>query len=50
MKSRMHPELLAGIETADDAAVYRLNDTQALIATTDQNSSRSAIAPTVRSS
>ena len=24
-----------GIETADDAAVYRLNDTQALIATTD---------------
>ena len=29
------PELLVGIETADDAAVYRLNDTQALIATTD---------------
>ncbi|WP_425259415.1 selenide, water dikinase SelD [Rubrivivax sp. RP6-9] len=28
-------ELLVGIETADDAAVYRLNDTQALIATTD---------------
>jgi selenide,water dikinase len=29
------PQLLVGIETADDAAVYRLNDTQALIATTD---------------
>src|SRR3569832_786751 len=29
------PELLVGIETADDAAVYRLNDAQALIATTD---------------
>ncbi|WP_313312273.1 selenide, water dikinase SelD [Pulveribacter sp.] len=29
------PELLVGLETADDAAVYRLNDTQALVATTD---------------
>ena len=29
------PELLVGIETADDAAVYRLNDQQALVATTD---------------
>jgi selenide,water dikinase len=29
------PELMVGIETADDAAVYRLNDEQALIATTD---------------
>ena len=29
------PELLVGIETADDAAVYRLNDSQALVATTD---------------
>jgi selenide,water dikinase len=28
-------ELLVGIETADDAAVYKLNDQQALIATTD---------------
>src|SRR5918912_1672825 len=28
-------ELLVGLETADDAAVYRLNDTQALVATTD---------------
>ena len=31
----MPPELLVGIETADDAAVYKLNDEQALIATTD---------------
>ncbi len=29
------PELLVGIETADDAAVYQLNTEQALIATTD---------------
>jgi selenide, water dikinase len=29
------PELLVGIETADDAAVYQLNEEQALIATTD---------------
>ncbi len=28
-------ELLVGIETSDDAAVYRLNDQQALVATTD---------------
>ncbi|MEO8716813.1 MAG: selenide, water dikinase SelD [Burkholderiales bacterium] len=28
-------ELLVGTETADDAAVYRLNDNQALVATTD---------------
>jgi selenide,water dikinase len=28
-------DLLVGTETADDAAVYRLNDTQAIIATTD---------------
>ncbi len=28
-------QLMVGIETADDAAVYRLNDEQALIATTD---------------
>jgi len=28
-------ELLVGIETADDAAVYQLNDEQALVATTD---------------
>ena len=31
----MPPQLMVGIETADDAAVYRLNDHQALIATTD---------------
>ncbi len=29
------PELLVGIETADDAAVYKLNEHQALVATTD---------------
>ncbi len=28
-------ELLVGIETSDDAAVYRLNDNQAIVATTD---------------
>src|SRR5580765_8093822 len=28
-------ELLVGIETSDDAAVYRLNDRQAIVATTD---------------
>lgn len=29
------PELMVGIETSDDAAVWRLNDSQALVATTD---------------
>ena len=29
------PELLVGTDTADDAAVYRLNDHQAIVATTD---------------
>ncbi|HSE11534.1 MAG TPA: selenide, water dikinase SelD, partial [Rudaea sp.] len=29
------PQLLVGTETADDAAVYRINDDQAIIATTD---------------
>src|SRR5216110_282261 len=29
------PDLLVGIETADDAAVYRINDSQAIVATTD---------------
>lgn len=29
------PDLLVGAETSDDAAVYRLNDNQAIIATTD---------------
>jgi selenide, water dikinase len=31
----MPPELLVGIATADDAAVWQLNDEQALVATTD---------------
>src|ERR1700740_389692 len=30
-----HPDLLVGPETSDDAAVYRLNDEQAIVATTD---------------
>lgn len=29
------PDLLVGVESSDDAAVYRLNDNQAIIATTD---------------
>lgn len=29
------PELLVGIETSDDAAVYQINDEQAIVATTD---------------
>jgi len=32
---RLYPELLVGNESNDDAAVYRLSDTQALVATTD---------------
>ena len=32
---RKWPNLLVGNESSDDAAVYRLNDTQALVATTD---------------
>ena len=31
----MPPQLLVGIETSDDAAVWKLNDAQAIIATTD---------------
>jgi len=30
-----HPELLVGMRVADDAAVYKLNDEQAIITTTD---------------
>ncbi|MDD5329543.1 MAG: selenide, water dikinase SelD [Sulfuricella sp.] len=30
-----HPDLLVGIESSDDAAVYRLNAAQAIVATTD---------------
>ena len=33
--SLIPPQLLVGIETSDDAAVYQLNDTQAIVATTD---------------
>jgi selenide,water dikinase len=29
------PQLMVGIETADDAAVYRINERQAIVATTD---------------
>jgi len=29
------PDLLVGMDTADDAAVYRINDAQAVVATTD---------------
>src|SRR5690606_5372588 len=29
------PDLLVGLDTSDDAAVYRLNDEQAIVATTD---------------
>jgi len=31
----LRPELLVGTETSDDAAVYRINDSQAIVATTD---------------
>ncbi|MDZ7655372.1 MAG: selenide, water dikinase SelD [Sulfurimicrobium sp.] len=31
----VHPDLMVGTETGDDAAVYRLNDHQAIVATTD---------------
>ena len=34
-RSVRDPALLVGIETGDDAAVYRLNDEQAVVATTD---------------
>ncbi|WP_319238748.1 selenide, water dikinase SelD [uncultured Propionivibrio sp.] len=34
-KSVVPPQLLVGIETADDAAVYQINDRQAIVATTD---------------
>jgi selenide,water dikinase len=33
--SLIPPDLLVGIETSDDAAVYRINDHQAIVATTD---------------
>jgi selenide,water dikinase len=31
----IHPDLMVGTETGDDAAVYRLNENQAIVATTD---------------
>ena len=31
----VHPDLLVGTESSDDAAVYRINDEQAIVATTD---------------
>jgi selenide, water dikinase len=34
-KMMIPKELLVGIETADDAAVYQINETQAIVATTD---------------
>src|SRR4030095_2822265 len=33
--SALPRELLVGIETSDDAAVYQINDAQAIVATTD---------------
>jgi selenide, water dikinase len=33
--TKMFPQLMVGAESADDAAVYRLNDEQAIVATTD---------------
>src|SRR6202171_4821102 len=35
LPTRGHPALLVGTDTSDDAAVYRLNDDQAVVATTD---------------
>src|SRR6185312_2324710 len=35
MPAAVFADLLVGRETADDAAVYRLNDEQAIVATTD---------------
>ncbi|HEX9179649.1 MAG TPA: selenide, water dikinase SelD [Burkholderiales bacterium] len=33
--AQVHPDLLVGTESSDDAAVYRINDSQAIVATTD---------------
>ena len=35
LPKQFFPDLLVGTETADDAAVYRINDEQAIVATTD---------------
>lgn len=34
-KQQTHPNLLVGLDIADDAAIYQLNDEQAIISTTD---------------
>lgn len=34
-KPQDHPDLLVGLDRADDAAVYRISETQAIVATTD---------------
>lgn len=34
-QAKLFPDLMVGLESSDDAAVYRLNDSQAIIATTD---------------
>ena len=33
--AKAYPNLLVGTESSDDAAVYRINDEQAIVATTD---------------
>jgi len=35
LPSRRYADLMVGTDTSDDAAVYRLNETQAVVATTD---------------
>ena len=35
LPKQLFPQLLVGTETADDAAVYQINDEQAIVATTD---------------
>ncbi|VUZ28289.1 Selenide, water dikinase [uncultured Comamonas sp.] len=35
LPTQLFPDLLVGTETADDAAVYRINEHQAIVATTD---------------
>jgi selenide,water dikinase len=35
LPKQFFPDLLVGTETADDAAVYKINDEQAIVATTD---------------
>src|ERR1700682_3871185 len=35
LPGRRYADLMVGTDTADDAAVYRINETQAIVATTD---------------